>query len=272
MKKWMILVLGLLCVFSWLCLTRQDSPRYLSEGQILQEPSQPISPEITIPVVEEINARNRELGAVMYMQINLRLRDGAFRARLGGSLTYEKPKNFSLDLWRGSSKELRLGSNDTYFWFWSKRMDPPAIFYCKHTDVSKSRLRPVFYPAWIIESLGVDEISLKDAQIELTDQYCKIIHTRNSFKKTTLIDRHKKVIVGHYLHDNERLLVSSEILDWESFSGFIFPTKMRVIWYEENVTLDWDLLRPGYRLDSYPPMYRSWKVPQGDLMIDMSEY
>jgi hypothetical protein len=255
----------------WWLYSNKDGPTYISEREILESPLQSPPPEAKIPVVEEINARNKDLGAMFCPRIKLRLKDGAFRVRLGGHLYYEKPRNFDVKLWV-RDKELELGSNDRYFWFWSKRMDPPAIFYCKHEDASKSRLRPVFYPAWIIESLGVDEISLKDAQVTLTDQYCKITHIRKNLKKTTLINRKEKTVVGHYLHDNEKLLASSEVLEFCSFHGFIFPKKIRIIWHEENVTLDWDFIDPGYRLKSYGPMYKNWEVPQRDLMIDMSEY
>jgi hypothetical protein len=267
----LILVLAFLFVFLWL-YSGKDKPTHISEGEILKSPPQSVPPEVVAPVIEEINARNRDIKAVIYMRIKLRLKDGMFTIRLAGSLDYEKPRNFRSELWHGRSKELDLGSNDKYFWFWSKRMDPPAVFYCKHEDVSKSRLRPVFYPAWIIESLGVDEISVKDAQIDMTDRYCKITKRRGALRKTTLIDRHKKVIVGHYLHDQDRLLVSSEVLDFSSFDGLMFPTKIKVVWHEENVTLHWDLENPGYRLMGYPPMFKNWEVPKGDLMIDMSEY
>jgi hypothetical protein len=32
-----------------------------------------------------------------------------------------------------------FGSNDNYFWFWSKRMDPPVLHYARHEELAKNQ-------------------------------------------------------------------------------------------------------------------------------------
>jgi len=52
--------------------------------------------------------------------------------------------------------ELDLGSNEELFWFWVRRAEPPAVFYCRHADYPDSaaqRMIPID-PAWLGDVLG----------------------------------------------------------------------------------------------------------------------
>ena len=56
--------------------------------------------------------------------------------------------------------EVDLGSNPDLFWYWVRRAQPPAIYYCRHDQFANSPARhsiPV-QPDWLIEALGVSEI------------------------------------------------------------------------------------------------------------------
>jgi len=278
MKKWTILLLALLLLVLWIKKTRNTGPRYISEGEIVQPGEiSPIPPGVVIPVVKEINERNWQIQSVIFREIKLRFKEGVFSIGLHGDMFYEKSRNFQAELRSVFGKELELGSNDTYFWFWSRRMEPPAIFYCRHDEMHKSRLRTPFNPVWIIESLGLGEISTQDAQVEMMGKYCKIVQMRRStlgkmVKKTTLIDCQKKAIIGHYIHDNNQLIVSSEVEEFSHLDGFMIPKKVCVIWHEEKVVLHWDFLEPAYIKTGSPRLNIDWKMPRGKLMIDMATY
>ena len=53
--------------------------------------------------------------------------------------------------------ELDLGSNDEVFWFWVRREQPPALYYCRHDQFAASPARQTLpiQPEWLIEAMGI---------------------------------------------------------------------------------------------------------------------
>src|SRR3989304_1249897 len=80
---------------------------------------------------------------------------------LRASLAFGRPRFFRLHATSGlTGPEVDLGSNPDIFWFWVRRSDPPAIYYCRHDQFAASPARfsiPV-QPDWLIEALGITEI------------------------------------------------------------------------------------------------------------------
>ena len=77
---------------------------------------------------------------------------------LRASVMFERPRRFRLRGETGiTGPEVDLGGNDELFWFWVRRNQPPALFYCRHDQFYGSAAREVipFEPDWLIEALGV---------------------------------------------------------------------------------------------------------------------
>ena len=53
-----------------------------------------------------------------------------------------------------------MGSNDELFWFWVRRAQPPATYYCRHDQFAASPARQDFPidPYWLIEAFGIAEL------------------------------------------------------------------------------------------------------------------
>jgi len=247
-KKWTILILALVLVLLYLHKTSRYEPRLIPEREILKE-SPIIPPPNLVPAfIDDLNLRNRGIRSIWYGDLKLHVKD-RFTVRLDGFLGYEKPKKFKMQLQSFFGKELIVGSNDQYFWFWSKRMEPPALYYCSHENLYRSRLKTPFHPIWIMESLGLGRISVKDARLDVVGHYWKVTEIRintlgQKVRKTTLIDTNKKAIVGHYVHDKNRLIVSSEVEEFYRIDGHMVPKKIRTIWHEEGVELNWFFSEP----------------------------
>jgi hypothetical protein len=81
---------------------------------------------------------------------------------LHAHLAYQRPQFFRLkvDAFLGPGSEVDLGSNAEWFWFWVKRSEPPAIYYCRHEQFATSQARAMIpiEPSWLIEALGTMEI------------------------------------------------------------------------------------------------------------------
>jgi hypothetical protein len=190
-------------------------------------------------------------------------------------LLYEKDKNFRMVNWSFLGKESEIGSNDNYFWFWSKRMNPPSLYYAKHEDLPKTNLKTPFHPNWIMETAGISEIPLAQTTIVKYGKYVVAMYDAlsNSGEKITrayLIDPQRKAIVGHYIFNKAGLpVVSAEVTTFHDLNGYNFPKEMKVIWFEEGFQSDWTLDQPTVNviIDS-----KNWAMPDMKDKIDLNGY
>jgi hypothetical protein len=80
---------------------------------------------------------------------------------LRAHFAYQRPCYFRLRAETGiTGQEVDLGSNAELFWFWVKRMQPPAVYFCRHDQFATSRARQMLpiQPNWLVEALGTLEI------------------------------------------------------------------------------------------------------------------
>ncbi|MDZ7617140.1 MAG: hypothetical protein U1E05_09060 [Patescibacteria group bacterium] len=79
---------------------------------------------------------------------------------LRANLAFSRPQRFRLRAQTAmTGAEVDLGSNDELFWFWIRRSEPPAVYYCRHAQFATSAARqsiPI-EPGWLVEALGVVE-------------------------------------------------------------------------------------------------------------------
>lgn len=206
-----------------------------SEKQLQQRSL--ISPKQSIPLFEEINAANKNITT---LQGDVELVAKLDRSvRLTGNMHYSKPNLFRMTMNSIVGKELDLGSNETYFWFWSKRSEPAALNYAKHEDVDKMKLGSPFNPKWILGSLGVTPIEYSDANVDDYNGSWRIIRTEKNVITCVIVDPKKKAIIGRSIYTLKGDLISaSEIKSHQVIDGHVVPKQITMIWYEENIGLN----------------------------------
>lgn len=223
-----------------------------------------------ISTIEKINAKNKKIRTFTCNDIKIEAYN-KIRINLHGKLFYEKDRNFKMTINSLLFKEVILGSNDNYFWFWSKRMNPPVLHYAKYEDLYKTRLKTPFHPLWIMECLGLDEISTKNIAIQKGNKYWKIYEPRMSamnkvIRKVTVIDPKKLLILGHYIYEDEELVASSETRQFENINNFETPKKIVIIWHKENMSMVWNLNNSQTNTNLDPSL---WKIPNHNRKINM---
>ncbi|MER3442533.1 MAG: hypothetical protein C4296_14375 [Gemmataceae bacterium] len=118
-------------------------------------PSERLSPQ---QVVHYLNANNQAVRSLECQRVSITVRQGVQTFSLNGMLAYEKPRNFRLLATAAGSTQADLGSNDQEFWFWLKRADPPALYYCSYEDLPRCHsLRIPLHPDWVAEALCLQE-------------------------------------------------------------------------------------------------------------------
>ena len=117
----------------------------------------PPSPTIE-QVIQAVNQNNSRIQSFMTNQATLSVPG---LPTLRASVAFERPWRLRL---RGDTgltgPEIDLGSNDELFWFWVRRNQPPAIFFCRHDQFAACPARQMIpiEPKWLIEALGVAEL------------------------------------------------------------------------------------------------------------------
>ena len=113
------------------------------------------------PTLEQVIAVvNRNSSQIHSFSTNRASISGPGFPSLGASVAFERPRRFRLRAGTGlTGPEIDVGSNDELFWFWLRRDQPPAVYYCRHDQFAACQARQTlpFDPAWLIEALGMAE-------------------------------------------------------------------------------------------------------------------
>jgi hypothetical protein len=110
-------------------------------------------------VIHVVNRNNSQIHSFSTTRATL---SGSGFPTLQANLAFQRPDRLRLVAKSGLSAgpELDLGSNEEIFWFWVRRSEPPAIYYCRHDRFAHSPARQMIpiEPRWMIEALGVAEL------------------------------------------------------------------------------------------------------------------
>ena len=154
----------------------------------------PASPPPTLEQV--IDVVNRNSSQIQSFSTNHALISGSGFPSLSTSIAFERPQEFRMKASSLVGAELDLGSNNELFWFWVKRSQSPAVYYCRHDQFAASQARQMtpFEPRWLIEALGIVEFdrSLPNHLTVLPNDRLQIDTTRNTpegpVMKVTILD------------------------------------------------------------------------------------
>lgn len=246
------------------CLLLFTAYWYRSKPQLstIYDPPAPIQKTEIIPQKQDIplcvyaiNDRNASI-QTMWSDVDMLIQGHKTTAQI----SYQKTKNFRMVVNSLMGMEADIGSNDTYFWFWSKRMNPPILYFAKHDNLFNTGLKTPFNPQWMMESLGINAIKTNDVIFQTIGNRVAVKQLwlsplRELISKITLIDASRNIIMGHYLYRNETLIASTEVVETYP-SGF--PKKIQILWHEENVSIVWTFRNPKININLNPQL---WQMP-----------
>jgi hypothetical protein len=181
--------------------------------------------------------------------------------KLNGQLAMVRPKDFRLDISSMMHKQADIGSNDKGFWFWVKDNSDKAIYVCDYDHVNASPLAVTMQPEWIIEAMGLREISDREAatiSAKPGDKPGQVVLTQfrkdakgDTLTKVTVVDESTGEIREHRLYAGaERELLARATIsehqrvtlkptnDNPSGADVDLPSKFRLEWIVEKFSLD----------------------------------
>jgi hypothetical protein len=235
---------------------------------ILECPGQDIDGALLIRYINQQQFRVRSLTATVHIQATKEL-----TIRLSGQLAYQESKCFRLRTESRFGLELDLGSNADVFWFWSKRMRPPALYYATHDNYLKTPLKAPFDPLWMMRCLNFapidnQNIKVRESRGQVVVRSMCVNNLGQLIQEATVIDPLRKLVVGHYLCNEEnQVIASAEVKEFQEVGGLVLPSKIKFSWYEERTSMNWDITDVrvnGFVRTDY------FRLPSMGHMIDMS--
>ena len=115
-----------------------------------QSPNETVKNELESLIID-VNNKN---STILSFRSNCEIQFNISPIKLDGTIQYKKNNNFKMITESAFGKESEIGSNDIMFWFWSKRMEPRALYYAYNTDLELTRLKAPFNPVFVRQTLG----------------------------------------------------------------------------------------------------------------------
>ena len=222
------------------------------------------------PVVLAINERNRAITSFSCDKITVRTWERGMRFRLSGTIQYEKLDRFRMIIQSVFGSEVDLGSNDDMFWYWSRRDPHPGMYWAKHEDYHKTRLKTPFNPLFMRDSLALNEIELSEAEFGENDESVVVWYDRiNALGQpiiyTVFIDKLTEQIQGILITDpTGKALAVAEVQRREDG----LPSQILYTWYEENRMLGLEFSNPTVNNNISE---LAWMPPDYQPRINMAE-
>lgn len=242
-----ILAVAIAAVAGAFCLNwKEEKPLYLSETyNPISTPEHPAVANVSLAAVNRRADSLKDFKCSVNAKIYRRL-----TVNLTGGILFEKPKNSSVYFDSRLGREVHVGSNADEFWFYSKRMDRPALYYARHEDLYRTRLKAPFHPLWLMQGLGIEPLTFTSTpKFEKDGGHLRVVADERGpngrfVRRVVLIDAATETVRGNYLYDeNNKLVASIEINSTTVVSSLIVPQKLRLVWIEggEKTVVDMEL-------------------------------
>jgi hypothetical protein len=134
------------------------------------------------------------------------------------TLSLERPNRLRLRAKSIGGAELDLGSNDQMFWFWTKRLSEPVIYFASHQEYASSPARGLLPvdPHWLVEAIGLvrldpggfheEPFTRSDGHVEVRSQLASPNGPRT---RVLVIDERYGWILEQHLFDSAGQLLAT---------------------------------------------------------------
>jgi hypothetical protein len=158
---------------------------------------------------------------------------------LRANIALERPKRFRLQAGM-AGPEIDIGSNDEVFWFWAKRGDPAAIYFCRHDQFQYAAARQVLpvQPDWIAEALGLvyfdptlDHRGPFPRGADQLEIHSIIPSPEGNLTKVTVLDAQHAWVLQQQIYDSRKQLLASAIASrhrYDPIAGVSLPRQVDI--------------------------------------------
>lgn len=217
-------------------------------------------------IVNRINNKNKKINSILIKNMPIKAKNGRMTFKLTGDLAHNKDKFFRFIVTsKITGKEMDIGSNNDIFWFWSKRISPPALYFSKHEDLWKTNLKTPLNPAWMIESLNINLIDQNNISSISEDGVYLYLREK---RKTAAGDDCVFITV---IHKKSETVWARKLIDLNGngiVSTFYSGENIIIDWKDENASMEWDTTNKELNVNLSNSM---WQLPKYKNKINMGE-
>jgi hypothetical protein len=208
-----------------------------------------------VQLVDYMNNNAGRIQSLRVEDLDLTCTQGLQSFGLRGTIVTQKPMNFRLGAKTLGNPVIDLGSNDTEFWYWISKAEPPYQVYCAYKDLNEGRVRRMpfpFQPQWVMESMGLGPYGPADKyKLEHDADTIKLIERTTSSQGVPvrkLIVFKRKPVQPPYAQVTDYLLLDdasgkeicaahiSEV-QLDRATGAIVPKRIELRWPAEKLKL-----------------------------------
>jgi hypothetical protein len=127
----------------------------------------PMAPQVLQPgasreqIIAAVNQNSSRVQSLTVTNAAITIPDMMGLPLLNGNIAAERPGRFRLTAGTAvTGQEMDLGSNDELFWLWVRHNQPPAVYFCRHSQFAGSNIRQVMpiEPTWLLAAIGMVDI------------------------------------------------------------------------------------------------------------------
>jgi hypothetical protein len=172
---------------------------------------------------------------------------------LNANLAFLRPRSFRLVAQKFIGPELDMGSNDELLWFWIRRAQPPALYFCRHEQFGTSAARQILPvpPEWLIEALGIVTFD-RAGQIEgpfpvgggRVEIRTKAIMPTGPVSRIAIVDDSRGIVLEDHVYDAQGVRLASAVLSkhqHDPATGVKLPRHVEIQWPSAQMTMSLDL-------------------------------
>jgi hypothetical protein len=228
--------LMLLVVVGLLGLSGASCPRMMQRTPALPRVLPPAA-----PLEQVIQAVNQNSQQIQSFSTNTATLSGPGWPTLRANIAFQRQRMFRLRAETGlTGPELDVGSNDQLFWFWVRRNQPPAVYFCRHEQFATSRARQMIpiEPDWLIDALGAsgfDPALPHQGPYPSGGDRVSIRTIRETPEgpttKVTVVDAVRAVVLEQHLYDAQGRLRASAVAAGhrrDPLSGLVLPATIHI--------------------------------------------
>lgn len=191
-------------------------------------------------LIDVFNERNKLIQNFICDDINVKVWTSSGKINLKSKIYYQKSLNFKMEFFSFLGKEIDIGSNQDFFWYWSKRDKFPGVYWSRHEDFQKTRLKTPFDPFFLKTTLGLDVVDLSNCNILENQNLIMIIfYKKNSLDEivsySLLLNKKSKNFEGLIIKNTKGETLACCEIKSRHKNGL--PAEVIYHWYEENQTM-----------------------------------
>ena len=195
------------------------------------------------------NANAQKIRSIRCDNVNIDGKSQGQPYTLNAKVAFEKDNRFRLVGKFAGKSQVDLGSNEDEIWFWIAKAEPPAVYFCKRSELNHVKMATPFQPDWLIEAMGVATLNPRDYQPAPSNAKFLALITQvtapngQTLSKRILIDRKINRIYSFELFDpmqeaDKRLVARVAIQSYEEDqeTGTFVPRVLELEWPGEADT------------------------------------